>query len=224
MAIGDINSKEPGSGARFNDGKPPFRFIPWTALAAWAVARLDNEQLQAESVRRIVNAAECLAPWEFGFGSASRALGYASFEDLTRAADQYAYGAQKYDDWNWALGMLWSVPSECAKRHFAKAVVGLELDDESGVPHTGAFWCNVLMLSHLTKHYPEGDDRPGHDGKRIPFQTPVFGHGISASAGLSAQAQYAAQAAQASQLGGLGGLSQAIGGLHGIFQRPPGRF
>lgn len=165
MSVGNVFGKEPGAGARHNDGKPPYRFIPWGVLADWASYRPSSSANE-----RLVKAARLLASWEFR-ESELQALTVATVSDLDNAAKQFAFGAIKYDDWNWALGMPWSIPNECAKRHFVKATaLPGSNDEESGVLHTGAFWCNVVMLQHLSQHYPAGDDRPGADGKLIPYE------------------------------------------------------
>lgn len=110
MSIGNVNSNERGSGARFNTGKTPYALIP---------------------------------------------LG-----TLKPAADVFGYGAKKYAAWNWAKGMAWSVPYECALRHLEAWYRGEELDPESGLPHLGHVMCNLIMLTHYADHYKEGDDRP----------------------------------------------------------------
>ncbi len=108
--IGEVTSTRRGSGARYNTGKTPFRFIPLDAL-----------------------------------------------EDAARV---FEYGAEKYADWNWAKGMDWSVPYECALRHLDAWYRGEDIDAESGLPHIGHIMCNMIMLAHFAKYYKEGDDRP----------------------------------------------------------------
>jgi len=66
--IGDINSDDKGTGARYNSGKPKLSLIPMVTL--YDEARV----------------------WE--------------------------YGEKKYKAWNWAKGMSWSVPYECATKAF----------------------------------------------------------------------------------------------------------
>lgn len=108
--IGDINSTEMGTGARFNSGKPKLSLIPIVTL--YDEARV----------------------WE--------------------------YGEKKYAAWNWARGMKWSVPYECALRHLARWQAGEENDGESGLPHLAHAMCNLRMLTLYSKTYKEGDDRP----------------------------------------------------------------
>ncbi len=73
-------------------------------------------------------------------------------------------GTLKYASWNWAKGMAWSIPADCAFRHFIKWwFLGEDLDPESGEHHLDHVLANILMLKHYTKAYPEGDDRPPLD-------------------------------------------------------------
>lgn len=171
MTVGNVTGTQPGEGARFNEGKPPVRFIPWYVLNQWATSKHCAPKRDIGSLElRLILASAALSDWEFRRCNASSALSFAHYDDLAQAAAQLEFGARKYDDWNWALGMKWSVPSECAKRHFIKAILDVcAVDDESGVSHAGAFWCNVVMLSHLQRHYADGDDRPGADGKTLPY-------------------------------------------------------
>jgi hypothetical protein len=72
----------------------------------------------------------------------------------------WEYGQKKYKAWNWAKGMDWSVPFECAMRHMAKWQAGEENDEESGLPHLAHAMCNLRMLTLYSKTFKEGDDRP----------------------------------------------------------------
>lgn len=80
---------------------------------------------------------------------------------LEEIALVFMYGAKKYDDWNWAKGMKWSVPFACMMRHsFRFFFLGERNDKESGYSHLAHIGCNLLMLMHYEKFFPEGDDRP----------------------------------------------------------------
>lgn len=110
MSVGDVNSTERGSGARFNDGKPDWSLMPMHLL---------------EGTVRV-----------------------------------WMYGAKKYAAWNWAKGMAWSIPYACICRHlWAYWWKGESHDPESGEHHLDHVICNVLMLKHFERSYPEGDDR-----------------------------------------------------------------
>lgn len=108
--VGDVNSTERGSGARYNAGKTRYGLVPLHLLKP--------------------------------------------------AADVFEYGSRKYAAWNWAKGMNWDIPYECAMRHLDAWYRGEDLDPESGLPHLGHVMCNLIMLVHFSSHYAEGDNRP----------------------------------------------------------------
>ncbi len=84
-------------------------------------------------------------------------LGPDGWEECARV---FEYGRRKYAAWNWAKGMPWSVPLACAARHLVAMHFGLLLDNESGLPHRGHVFCNVVMLLTFLDTYPEGNDLP----------------------------------------------------------------
>jgi len=43
-------------------------------------------------------------------------------------------------------------------RHLSAIQAGEENDPESGLPHMGHAMCNMIMLSHYSKHMPELND------------------------------------------------------------------
>lgn len=153
--VGDINSQERGSGARYNGGKPDFSLIPLTLIAkAW------------QSIRP--NSVYAKALWELGmFQETHRTswlyemvhtLGEDGWEECAHVFD---YGKRKYAAWNWAKGMPWSVPLASCARHLFKMLVYEEMvDDESGLPHRGHIFCNVVMLLTYSASYVEGNDLP----------------------------------------------------------------
>lgn len=162
MSVGDIESDEKGSGARFNDGKLPMEFIPvqmW--LRYWG-----QKPTLGINDGEIYGVLRDLARFQAGDDDAIHAaithLGPSAMDAAVRVFD---YGAAKYASWNWAKGMQWSVIFGCILRH-ARAIIeqGEPLDEESGQPHIGHIGCNLIMLAWFVDHYPEGDDRP-----------PVFG-------------------------------------------------
>ena len=80
---------------------------------------------------------------------------------LAGCARVWMSGLLKYAPWNWAKGMQWSVPFDCLCRHLFKWwYLGEDIDSESGEHHLDLVLCNLFMLKHYTKTYPEGDDRP----------------------------------------------------------------
>ena len=159
MSIGDVNSNAPGSGARFNDGKPNLALIPGSVLA-----RVYHAYEGGESFRRtelsISDIAEALEL--FQNEGLTRplilALAYDPKKSLTGAARVFEYGAKKYAAWNWLKGMPWSVPFACAHRHLLAAMTNEPVDAESGYPHLSHVWCNVIMLVTFADMCPELDD------------------------------------------------------------------
>jgi hypothetical protein len=155
--VGDINSNERGSGARYNGGKPAVELIPLRIIGEYYVSR-GNELGEA-----------LVALGRFQEGAGSESLHDAI--ELVNApwlecANGFDYGRNKYKAWNWTKGMPWSVPLACAGRHLLKMIMGEEIDHESGIQHAGLALCNITMLLTYTDTYPEGDDRPVNELKR----------------------------------------------------------
>jgi hypothetical protein len=157
IGIGDLESTERGSGARFNSGKPPIELIPFAAIAAAFRGPWVREQELA-----CIAALDALGRWQAGGGvecltEALQALGH---DGWAECAEVFDYGRRKYAAWNWAKGMPWSAPLACAGRHLLKMLRGEMTDQESGKPHRGHVFCNVVMLMTYSHTYTEGDDRP----------------------------------------------------------------
>lgn len=158
--IGDVNSTAKGSGARYNTGKIPLDLIPLTILS------------RSLSIAH-GKACECAALYALGkFQAASgkaknvqinalldvlKALGVEGWAECAKVFD---YGRRKYAAWNWAKGMAWSVPIACAARHLKSMIEGEDVDPESGLPHRGHVFCNIVMLLVYIESFTEGDDRP----------------------------------------------------------------
>jgi hypothetical protein len=79
---------------------------------------------------------------------------------LEDTAKVLMFGEKKYARNNWMKGMKWTVPFACLMRHMFAWFRGEEVDSDSGLPHLAHAMCNLLMLTHYSKFYPEGDDRP----------------------------------------------------------------
>ncbi len=56
------------------------------------------------------------------------------------------FGAEKYGDRNWELGMAWGRPYAALRRHMAAWWSGEEFDPESGLPHT---WHAAACIAFL---------------------------------------------------------------------------
>lgn len=161
--IGDLNSSDKGSAARFNAGKPPLHLIPLRIMTRqmYLIAnnpRATTEQFHAPEIM------EMLA--EFQERNIDSPLDYAvmranwdgnAWKDC---AEVFDYGRKKYAAWNWAKGFNWSVVIDSAARHLMAMSKGEVLDPESGLPHRGHVMCNLVMLATFELTHLEGDDRP----------------------------------------------------------------
>lgn len=77
---------------------------------------------------------------------------------LWQIADVLAFGAKKYERWNWRRGLRWSRLYGAALRHLTAWADGEDLDEESGLHHVAhAACCLVFLLEMLER--PELDDR-----------------------------------------------------------------
>lgn len=154
--IGDVNSTEKGSGARYNTGKTPYELVPLSIIG-------EARMLHAEPSQVDLCMALCaLGRWQEHQGrehliEAIYMLGFEGFQEAARVFD---YGRRKYAEWNWAKGMKWSAPLACAARHILAMLDEGDTDLESGLSHRGHAICNVVMLLTYEFTFPEGDDRP----------------------------------------------------------------
>jgi len=156
MSVGDVNSAERGSGARFNTGKPPLELIPLRIVADFYRGPFVNDERLS-----FIAALEQLGIWQEGgstecLNDAAKALGNGWVE----CAQVFDYGRKKYAEWNWLKGMAWSIPLACAARHLMAMLSGEVLDPESKLPHRGHVLCNLVMLHTYSRTFIEGDDRP----------------------------------------------------------------
>lgn len=163
IAVGDINGTERGSGARANGGKPPMELIP-AGIVADYLKHLQNAP--QPSMCDVLGAMKWLGEFQMGRAGKDalhRALACLDHDDkiLEEIAAVFDYGRKKYNAWNWARGMAWSIPIGCAMRHLiTMGPFAAEVDAESGLPHRGHVGCNLVMLLWFVEYYGEGDDRP----------------------------------------------------------------
>ena len=57
-----------------------------------------------------------------------------------------SFGAEKYDDRNWELGMDWGRVYAAAQRHLTSFWSGEDNDPETGLPHLAHAYCCVMFL------------------------------------------------------------------------------
>lgn len=159
MSIGDVNSSERGSGARYNDGKPAVDLIPLRMIAGSFLP--DQGFFDEDDKELAIDVMYFLGMYQETGDTQhlDRALSW-MVEYWGDCARVFDYGRKKYAAWNWAKGMPWSVPLACAGRHLIEILRGNPHDDESGELHFGHVMCNVVMLRLFADTYPEGNDLP----------------------------------------------------------------
>lgn len=69
------------------------------------------------------------------------------------------YGAQKYEDRNWELGMDWGRVYAAARRHLNAYWSGENIDPESNLPHIDHALCCIVFLSAYQKRNVGQDTR-----------------------------------------------------------------
>lgn len=159
--IGDINSTAAGSGARYNAGKPALDLVPLWMLADYYGGLDYRGVATATEYNCALHCLRALGLFQAREGDQYllEALhGLGNYWD--ECAKVFDFGRRKYSEWNWAKGMPWSVPIGCAARHLKAILEGKPDDEDSGLPHAGHVYCNLVMLLQYTKTYREGDDRP----------------------------------------------------------------
>lgn len=82
-----------------------------------------------------------------------------------------AFGAKKYAANNWRGGISYTRLIAALLRHMFSIVRGIDIDDESGLPHIDHVGCCWMFLSNMMKTRPDLDDRwkgnqNGQDGKK----------------------------------------------------------
>lgn len=84
----------------------------------------------------------------------------APWEALSELGRVFAYGEQKYDDYNFRKGYRWSLSFDAMQRHAWAFWSGEDRDGESGLHHLAhaAWHCLVLTFYSLTGRGT--DDRP----------------------------------------------------------------
>jgi hypothetical protein len=80
-------------------------------------------------------------------------------ELLTAVAEILTFGAQKYADRNWELGMAWSRPFGALMRHMWAWWGGQEKDPETGKSHLWHAGCCIAFLIAYEARKTGKDDR-----------------------------------------------------------------
>jgi len=173
MAVGDVASKEMGTGARANGGKPKWELMPLPQIQA--LMEDEQEILQMADYMNEVPMTGYLASFQIGLidtytllkysvaynwakqGGSDRVTLLSSLENVIRVWD---FGLRKYAPFNWATGMNWSVCIACMMRHIKYHFECDDVDNESGELHSAHVVCNAMMLQHYNTYWTQGDDRP----------------------------------------------------------------
>ncbi len=74
-------------------------------------------------------------------------------------AQAFAYGAKKYDRFNYRNGISFTRLTDSLGRHALAFLAGEDMDQESGLPHTYHILANAAMIEYMRVHKPEFDDR-----------------------------------------------------------------
>ena len=77
------------------------------------------------------------------------------------------YGAKKYGQWNYKVGMPWMKLLGSCSRHLFQFILGMDNDSESGLPHMAHLAYNSLMLLDYMETHREKDDRFKESKKEI---------------------------------------------------------
>lgn len=159
--VGDVHSTAKGSGARFNNGKAPLSLIPLRFIAE---SYRSSDLYKDEPTMQWVHVLDTLGEFQEVQDRALlyRALAMLGPRDVVwrETGFVFAYGKEKYCAWNWAKGMEWAIPLECAARHLVQMIEGEWSDTESQLPHRGHVGCNLVMLLHYQTTFPEGNNLP----------------------------------------------------------------
>jgi hypothetical protein len=70
------------------------------------------------------------------------------------------FGAKKYTDRNWELGMNWTRVFAALMRHSWAWFKGEDVDKETGISHIAHAACCCMFLLEYTRTKKELDDRP----------------------------------------------------------------
>lgn len=174
--VGDIHSKELGSGARHNAGKTRYDLLPLALLfeqfdavdadRAWGEVDPYEKLQDPDAVLRLLADWQRIGAPQFLRMALYRSVGHAydyarlDLRLLKPACDVLEYGVRKYAAWNWARGSEWSVPFACAIRHLVQVISNAEeLDKESGCSHMAHVTCNIIFLMQY-QFYQQLNDMP----------------------------------------------------------------
>lgn len=91
-------------------------------------------------------------------------------EAIIAMARGFEYGANKYGEYNFREGIKWTEITSSLNRHYLAFMQGIDIDEESGLPHVYLIGANFAMLTYMIEHFPELDNRFG--SKKIKKNKP----------------------------------------------------
>jgi len=86
-------------------------------------------------------------------------LAYIPKAALWAEGQAFAFGAKKYESWNYKNGIAVVRTISAALRHIFQFLSGEDIDSESGVHHLGCARANIAMALDTLENHPEFDDR-----------------------------------------------------------------
>jgi len=95
-------------------------------------------------------------------------------EAIESIAEGLTYGASKYADRNWELGIKDDVIIGSILRHLLAIMKGIEIDEESGLPHATHLITNAAFLTTFAKRRkPQSNLEQCVKDKNILFSHPL---------------------------------------------------
>lgn len=158
LSKGDLPLSAPGvagGGRRNNQDKASFELVPLSLVAKSFVYDLTPAGLTTKVMLGLVG--QFQASGDIKYLDMALQHGNTYWIDCAKG---FAFGRIKYDEWNWASGMKWSVPLGCIGRHALAVLTGEDIDVESNIHHIGLIMCNIVMLKTFTNTFPDGNDLP----------------------------------------------------------------
>ncbi len=127
-------------GRRYNAGKLKWSLLDWRSLASM--------------VRVLMYGAHKYSVFENSSG------------DIVTGAEISPEAAEKLEQvssgqHNWKTGLKTTEIIDSIMRHLLAYAEGEDNDPESGLPHTGHLFCNIMFLEYMSKNRPDLDDRYG---------------------------------------------------------------
>lgn len=93
---------------------------------------------------------------------------------LEGAALVLEYGERKYARGNWLSGLPWTEILDSLLRHAKSFNAGVDLDEDSGLPHTDHMLVNALFLAEMAAVRPDLDDRTYSRVDAAPVELPDY--------------------------------------------------